>query len=64
MGSSSQISFHRCAVLGDVDRVGRRAGDELGRDQAGELQRGLTTERHDHPVRPLGGEDVEHVLAW
>ena len=49
-------------VLGGVDRVGRRAGDEFRRDLAGQLERRLPAERHDHPVRPLGGEHVEHVL--
>ena len=52
------------AVLGGVDRIRRRAGHELGGDLAGELQRRLPAERDDDPVRLLGGDHVEHVLAW
>ena len=57
------------AVLGEVDGRRRRAGDELGRQLTGQLQRGLPAERHDDlrghsPGRGrLGGDDVEHVLA-
>ena len=51
------------AVLGGVDRIRRRTRDELGRDLAGELQRCLPAERDDDPVRLLGGDHVEHVLA-
>ena len=49
-------------VLGGVDRVGRRAGHQLGRDLAGQLQRGLPAERHDDAVRTLRGQHVEHVF--
>ena len=52
----------RLAVLGGVDRIGRRAGDELDGDQPGQLQRGLPAERHDDGLGPFGGDDVEHVL--
>ena len=50
------------AVLGGVDRVGRGAGDEFGRDQAGQLQRGLPAERHDDRLGLLDRDDVQHVL--
>ena len=57
------------AVLGGVDRLGGRAGDELGGNLRGELQRGLPAEGDDHlgrhaaRRRRLGGDDVVHVLG-
>jgi len=55
------------AVLGQVDRRGGRAEDEPGGQTAGELQRRLPTEAHDHPLQgpghALGLDHVEHVLV-
>ena len=56
------------AVLGEVDRVRRGAEDRhVGLLQRlGELERRLAAELHDHAVqravRPLGVDDLEHVL--
>src|SRR5437867_3373719 len=52
------------AILGAVDRVGRRAEDgharPLQRDD--QLQRGLPAELDDHAAGPLPLHDVHHVL--
>ena len=54
------------AVLGQVDRLGRRAEHEPLGQQAGELERGLAAEAHDHAHEVAGGllglDHVEHVL--
>ena len=51
-------------ILGAIDRVRGRPDDRraglLERD--GELQRGLTTELHDHAFRLLEFDDLEHVF--
>ena len=57
------------AVLGEVDRVGRGAEDRDVRllQRLGELERRLAAELHDdavqRAVRPLGVDDLEHVLG-
>ena len=52
------------AVLGDVDRVGRRADDRrAGRfERARQLQRRLSAVLHDDAFRLFLGDDLEHVL--
>ena len=56
------------AVLGEIDGVGRGAEDRdaLGLEPAGELERRLPAELHDHPVQRaallLDAEDLHHVL--
>ena len=50
------------SVFGGIDRVGRGAGHQLRRDQARQLQRCLTTERHDDGLGLFDGDDVEYVL--
>src|SRR3546814_683680 len=54
------------SVLCQVDRLGRGAEDETGRQLSGELQRRLPAERHDHTHELagclLGLDDVEGVL--
>ena len=51
-------------VLGDVDRVGRRAEDRNAGcfERARELERRLPAELHDHADRLLAVHDLEHVL--
>src|SRR6185295_598362 len=52
------------AILGEVDRVRRRADDRHARvlESAGELERRLTAVGHDHALRLLLVDDLEHVL--
>ena len=56
------------AVFGDIDRRGRRAGHQVTRNRASQLERGLATERHDHSrflagrLR-LGSNHVQHVFG-
>ena len=54
------------AVLGQVDRLGRRPEHEVGGQAAGQLERRLSAQGHDHPGhrprRLLGLDDVEDVL--
>ncbi len=52
------------AVLGDVDRVGRRPDDRHARglERLRELQRRLPAVLHDHAERLLLRDDLEHVL--
>ena len=51
-------------VLGDVDRVGRRAENlhARGLERPRELERRLPAELHDHALRLLALHDLEHVL--
>ena len=69
MRSSSQSCVPLLAVLGGVDRVGRRARHQLGWDVRRQLERRLATERHHHlrgdtaGGRGLGGDHVGHVLG-
>ena len=52
------------AVLGDIDRVGRRADDRRARllQRARQFQRGLAAELHDDAFRLFLREDFQHVL--
>ena len=51
------------AVLGRLDRGGRGAQHQLRRKLAGQCQRCLAAERHDHAHGILGRDHVGHVLG-
>ena len=67
--SRRSSSWKRCAVLGQIDRIGRGAEDRhagIG-ERLGELERGLAAELDDHPAQlaaaRLDAHDLEHVLG-